>query len=668
MTAPAHIDSPLHAEVMERIKDEITAALAEADPMARVRMMRETITDAFLIAYNDITPGDDLDITAASPLTDAFVGSMQNMMVLTHPNENPEQAAFITSIIATAAVNAATMAANPGVDKTWKTRQDDQVRDLHQPMHDVTVGALETFDVGGFPLEYPGQPVGPPEVWINCRCTLAMGATLTSGGDMDPADTLGDALLTAASEKPWGQFSASDYTIEQWRRACLLKMPDGDPEAKSTYKLPVREPSGALNRAGVHAAAAALGGARGGVDAPSEAKEAARRKLRGLYRQLGEEAPDSLKADAEPDVLLAWPKSTSPPGTHDAPGWVTNPRETQRLRTYWTKGAGAGKIRWGQPGDFDRCRKQLGKYVTNPSHLAGTCANLHYVALGYWPNQGPHAGKRGGKRASLDLEPTTYNDETEEFAAVATAFIAAAQLTEELPPAEWFQDPQLDGPTPLTVTEDGRVVGHLATFDTCHVGVSGSCQLPPRSQHDYAYFRTGEAITSAGPVPVGQITMDTGHAGTDLGPTAAVSHYDDTGTVVADVAAGEDEHGIWVAGMVRPGTTDAQLRTLRAGSLSGDWRRIGGNLELVAALVVNVPGFPIPRTQVASVGGQDYAMVAAAVVAADPNAIDADRVAIAVMAAMDQRAADTARRERAAALSTEINDLRVGALAAAVEG
>src|SRR5690606_18057447 len=35
----------------------------------------------------------------------------------------------------------------------------------------------------------------------------------------------------------------------------------------------------------------------------------------------------------------------------------------RRLRRYWTRGPGAAKIRWGAPGDFKRCVRQLRKYV-----------------------------------------------------------------------------------------------------------------------------------------------------------------------------------------------------------------------------------------------------------------------------------------------------------------
>lgn len=672
------------AEISSRIEPEIQAALDETDPMARTRRMRETIRDAFLIAYDDETPARSENDAALA--ADAFVASMLTLMLLTHPDDSEGQATRIAEIIATAAVNGAVVAAHPETRKTWRTMRDDRVRDLHAPLDGVSVAAGDPFDVGGFQLQYPGQPIGPPEVWINCRCTLAAGATLTSGGPMgdysgkvngecpegkhlmpdgscmDDDEMDDDELTAAVNEEPWSNWTAADYNVQQWHRACLIHLHSGPPTSKSECKLPVRTPSGALNRAGVHAAAAALAGARGGVDAPAAKKAAARRSLLALYRRIGDDPPDSLRADGALDETVQ-----AATGTRDGPGWLTNPRDTQRLRDYWTKGAGAAKIAWGTPGDFNRCRANLGKYVSNPSYLAGTCANLHKVALGFWP--ATHAAQDRGRHAAAppavpDFDP---DFDTEEFAAVTAAFAAADEAV-DLPLAEWFTDPGLDAPTPLTVTDDGRVVGHLATFDTCHVGVAGSCQMPPRSKYDYAYFRTGEMLTSSGPVPVGQITMDTGHAGTDLGPTAAVAHYDDTGTVVADVAAGEDAHGIWVAGMARPGVTEAQMRTLRAGALSGDWRRIGGNLELVAALVVNVPGFPIPRVQVASAGGNEFALTAAAVVTIDPNAVDADRVAIAVLAAMDQRAADAVRRQRAAELAAEITELRVDALSAAVEG
>lgn len=100
--------------------------------------------------------------------------------------------------------------------------------------------------------------------------------------------------MNEVSSKPWSDFKESDYSLEQWRRACLISPPEPS-ESKADYKLPVKEPSGTLNRNACHSAAAALAGARGGVNAPEDRKKAAAKRLIGLYRnQLEEDPPDSL--------------------------------------------------------------------------------------------------------------------------------------------------------------------------------------------------------------------------------------------------------------------------------------------------------------------------------------------------------------------------------------
>ncbi|GAA0897754.1 hypothetical protein [Pseudonocardia zijingensis] len=203
--------------------------------------------------------------------------------------------------------------------------------------------------------------------------------------------------------------------------------------------------------------------------------------------------------------------------------------------------------------------------------------------------------------AVVDIEQPDGEDLDEEVVVAA----AAAR-----PPAAWFTDPQLDGPTPLTIDEDGRIRGHAATWGACHIGFPQQCVTAPRSTSGYAYFTTGAVLTDDGQqVPVGSITMDTGHAPTSMSRQAAAAHYDHTGAVVADVAVGEDAHGIWVAGALRASVDEQTAARLRASALSGDWRRVRGGLELVALLAVNVPGFPIPRARVAS--GEPLALVAA---------------------------------------------------------
>lgn len=239
------------------------------------------------------------------------------------------------------------------------------------------------------------------------------------------------------------------------------------------------------------------------------------------------------------------------------------------------------------------------------------------------------------------------------------AMVASAQ---RVLPAEHFEPPVLSKPTPLTFTADGRVFGHIATWGTCHIGFGGQCVTPPRSASQYAYFHTGEVLTSAGPLSVGHLTFGTGHAGGKLAPLATIRHYDDTGMVGADVVCGEDAHGIWVSGSVRDTLTASERHAFRAAPPSGDWRNIGGSLELVAVLSVNTPGFPVPRARVAS--GVPLALVAGGrleqVPVMQPVTVDMEALADAVVRKQEERAA--LRAQGAAALAelaelTEVDDL-----------
>ena len=208
-----------------------------------------------------------------------------------------------------------------------------------------------------------------------------------------------------------------------------------------------------------------------------------------------------------------------------------------------------------------------------------------------------------------------------------------------------FRDPKLDQLTPIQVTKDGRVFGHLAGWNTKHIGYRPEQNVkPPRSRTDYKYFHQSVVPTTDGDLPVGHLTLGTGHAGQG-DAVAAAAHYDNTGSQIASVRAGEDAHGIWIAGRVHPGTDDVARQTLRRSSLSGDWRKIDGNLELVAALAVNVPGFPIPRTeQLVASGGEPSMLVAAGIVRNGP-------ITRAEVEAMMTAAADDAQKRFEIALT-----------------
>lgn len=178
-----------------------------------------------------------------------------------------------------------------------------------------------------------------------------------------------------------------------------------------------------------------------------------------------------------------------------------------------------------------------------------------------------------------------------------------------LPPLDWFRQPDLDRLTPLTISDTGRVFGHIAGWGQCHIGLPG-CVTAPSSVSGYSYFHVAEQQTVEGTVlPVGTLVAGPRHADPQAAFQAAQSHYDVPGAAVARVMAGEDEHGIWVAGWMLPGATEEAKQVFRSSPVSGDWRRIGGSLEMIAVCSVNAPGFPVPRARVAFSNGAQRTLI-----------------------------------------------------------
>jgi hypothetical protein len=182
------------------------------------------------------------------------------------------------------------------------------------------------------------------------------------------------------------------------------------------------------------------------------------------------------------------------------------------------------------------------------------------------------------------------------------------------PPRAWFDMPEADQPTPITITADGQVFGHLAVWESCHTGFLSQtlteCITPPRSQTNYEWFNGGGIETEDGSIAShGSLTYSGTHAPLSMGLQAAAAHYDKTAQVGAFVRASDGRHGIWLAGAVKSDIPPEGLRDLRANPPSGDWRPWKGGLEMIAALAVPVRGFPVPRAQVSITASGFGAMI-----------------------------------------------------------
>lgn len=164
-----------------------------------------------------------------------------------------------------------------------------------------------------------------------------------------------------------------------------------------------------------------------------------------------------------------------------------------------------------------------------------------------------------------------------------------------------FVPPKFDGPTPLTLTPDGRVYGHLRPAGACHLDFKNKCVNPQGSPSGYKRFHVhGARLEDGSVMPVGAITLGPGHVSRG-NLVASRQHYADVSTMAAKVRAGDDKYGTWIAGRVLDSVSD-HADDLLLSPLSGHWEPDpdqGGALEMIAAHVVVTPGFypgdrPVP--------------------------------------------------------------------------
>lgn len=157
--------------------------------------------------------------------------------------------------------------------------------ELIEGLDGQTVPIDGLFDVDGAMLDHPGDPNGPPEAVIQCRCTCAYSDSMTASHR--PADRRGRLMpvprpLTAAAtpftdlplsaqDAPWDAAAAEAAmtTPDQLKQGHFwMDTSDGaDPASKASYKLPFVADGKAV-WAGCTAAAGACMGARGGVSIP----------------------------------------------------------------------------------------------------------------------------------------------------------------------------------------------------------------------------------------------------------------------------------------------------------------------------------------------------------------------------------------------------------------
>ncbi|AYB70553.1 capsid maturation protease and MuF-like fusion protein [Mycobacterium phage Serendipitous] len=571
-----------------------------------------------------------------------------------------------------AVVTAAAMSEDADeLDKVWIATIDGRTRPTHFAADGQRAPLAGSFTVGGTHLAYPADPTGPAAEVKNCRCRvgiLAHDEELPSEVDRH-TERLSGRDATARNRTG----SQADEIERRAERGTVRARDDEDGIGRTAAGPPTEEHDMTVGKSNKfqHDGGEATTTLAASEDDGEEQSETFRTFTDAVIALLGVSTSDDrmIATDAElsyrsfPHPLM-WMKQTGSGYGGHTEAFTVGAIESARVEG--DKVLGSGYLL--NTPEADEAAGELAHKVTAPSvDLAQTEWKLtdedgNEITEEEWWDL-PIDAKVLQCITAAELIGTTlvakpaFGDtsitlnaerESRDIAVVASA---AEEFRPRVYPAEMFAAPGLTEPTlPTMDPETGRFYGHLACFGACHRSIQSKCVMAPKSPSDYAHFHTSPAVRldDGRSLPVGRLTVGTGHAPDHVNGRVAAAHYDNTGACFALVRVYETEVGIEFSGVAHPQATPEQIEMGITAPLSGDWRDFGQGLELVAALAVNTPGFAArgredsmgrPVALVASLGPAPSAS------AQGQAALTAESISEIVEAAFDRA---TAKAKRAA--------------------
>ncbi|AEJ95685.1 capsid maturation protease and MuF-like fusion protein [Mycobacterium phage Waleliano] len=565
--------------------------------------------------------------------------------------------------IQNAAVVVAAAQSEDELEKVWIATIDGKTRHTHFAADGQRAPLAGKFTVGAALLDFPADPAGPAAEVKNCRCRVGILAP-----DEELPDEVDRHTERLAGRDSTARNRSGSQSDEVRRRAAdgTIRARDDEDGIGRTASAAPSEQEYDMPREQV------VNTEQGGSTVVLATDETEAETFRVFTDQpiafVGIETSDGrmLAKDIEfsvrtPPLPMMWTKQTGY-GHEDA--FTVGVIESARVDGDTIRGSGY----WLNTTEADEAFNEASHKVSRPSvDLARTEWKLtdedgNEITEEQWWDM-PIDAKVIQTITAAELIGTTmvatpaFGDTMIEFTGERESRDAAlvASAAEAFRPrvyaASMFADPQLSGPTlPTMDPETGHMFGHLACFGACHRSIQSECVVAPRSRTGYSMFHTSPAVRldDGTSLPVGRLTVGSGHAPDHVSGQVAAAHYDTAGTCFALVRVGEDKHGIWFSGVAAPWATPEQIEMGLSAPLSGDWRDFGQGLELVAALAVNTPGFAVrgregdqgqPLALVASLGPNPRGAATRGGNALSANAI-ADIVSKAVTTALAQRDTD----------------------------
>jgi hypothetical protein len=528
--------------------------------------------------------------------------------------------------------------------KEWQATEDTRTRVEHREADGQTVAFTEPFTVGGFPLQFPGDPNGPAHLVINCRCSplAVFNPADLNLNDNGAVLTLNAAAYEEEQPMPW-EIQTGNSGCESGEFA-VVKIEDGEVEGCHDTREAALEQMAALYASESSSAApisrnvAPWSGVIVVEGAPAyDGQEYAPGAL--TWPELG--ATESL------EIPLGWKYERAHGGVDN--GNTVDVGRVDHIERIGNEIHARGVLDLDSPWGREAAR-QMGTRM-DPGFLAGIsiiddsgnqgdvevvmpegCEELPEDASGSEVARCMTAEKviyHSGRIRSADLvsipafvEARVYLDdgtdvpEGDGTVPVAEDALTASAYTitiPDLPPADWFEEPkEVPEIGAITVTDEGRFFGYLAPKQVAHRGYRDKRVTVPTGNVDYGIWMNRATMVDDGQggytkIATGPITMDCGHA--PMGPkgSARREHYDNACSVVATARVGENARGVWISGALIPGVDASQVARMMACQLSGDWgphREKPGKRELAAALLVPVPGFPTRSRSFTIQGGE----------------------------------------------------------------
>lgn len=157
---PAVEDEPLTEETVKGYVGEQVERMQQANSVTR-----EEVLAAVLVALA-LSPDEDRSGVLRTALGAVFaelLGRRRRRIA-----EHEAQSAFNAGTF----FAAERAARGRDVRKRWLSRRDAKVRTAHRSLHGKALPLTQAFEVQGSTLRFPGDPLAPPALTMNCRCRL----------------------------------------------------------------------------------------------------------------------------------------------------------------------------------------------------------------------------------------------------------------------------------------------------------------------------------------------------------------------------------------------------------------------------------------------------------------------------------------------------------------